>query len=86
MTEPEIGKTRLLELNGARRLALDIAKQDGTPVAVVGPGAVDCPRCKAKDGGHCVTPKGRESDYPHFERVAAMNKRIDELLREAGEK
>lgn len=85
MNEPEIGKTRLVELHGARRLALDIAKKDGAPVAVVGPGAVPCPRCQVKDGLPCIDQRQRAIDYPHFERVASMNKEIDRLLKEAGE-
>lgn len=82
---PPIGGRRLLETGGGyRQLALDIARKDGEPVAVVGPGAVDCRRCGATGGDWCKTPKGGRSDYPHMERVVAMNKEIDRLLREEG--
>jgi hypothetical protein len=84
---PPIGGLRLVDMGrGYRQLALDIARQDGKPVAVVGPGAVDCSRCGSKNGDWCKTPKGHQSEYPHMERVVLMNREIDRLLREAGEK
>ena len=33
---------------------------------------VTCPKCKAAPGERCRTPKGRLTDPPHGERVAAF--------------
>lgn len=81
---PPIGGLRLLDTGkGYRQLARDIARQEGTPVAVVGPGAVECVRCEAVYGAHC-TEKGRATDFPHMERVVLMNKEIARLLKAEG--
>lgn len=83
---PPINGLRLVDVGGMRKLGLDIARQDGVPVAVVGPGAVDCRRCAAKNGLPCVDKRERAIEYPHLERVADMHKEINRLLKEAGER
>lgn len=35
---------------------------------------VDCPRCKERAGSYCRSPKGRKTDYPHGERVQALER------------
>lgn len=79
-TELQLYKHRLLELNGKTVLAYDFAKNkgDGQPVAVTGPNAVECPRCKAAPTEPCRNAQ-RSTDTLHFPRVIAMNNKIKEL-------
>ncbi len=70
-----LGRLRLLAVNGEERLAMDFAKERGTsaPVAVTGPNAVVCPRCRANAGDQCG------GGFPHLERLAAMNNEMARL-------
>lgn len=38
---------------------------------------VDCPRCEAKMGEACKSPKGRKTREPHTERLIALRRLPD---------
>lgn len=37
---------------------------------------MDCPKCGALAGNHCVTPKGRDTNTPHGQRCKAYRDKI----------
>lgn len=77
---PVLYGLRLVEVGGKETLAWDFARKDGAPVAVTGPNAVPCPRCKADTSVPCGRPRSRaEMRAPHFERVMAMNGEMKRL-------
>lgn len=77
---PPLYQTRIVEVGGVERLAYDIAKKGEDPVAVVGPGAVECPKCRQKPGDKCLDPtRPGATTASHFERTIAMNKELTRL-------
>jgi hypothetical protein len=43
-----------------------------------------CPRCKAKKGDPCRTPKGRKASQPHTERTALLTDKERESCKKIG--
>ena len=72
---------RIVEIDGRTELAWDYAtRDDGTKAAVIGPNAVQCPRCNAYQGKPCQTPDEKPLGMTHFDRTAAMKLEISLLL------
>ena len=80
---PPLYQTRIVVVDGEERLAYDIAKQGDDPVAVIGPNAVPCPRCRQKAGDPCVTPSSQPKVFSHFERIQDMNLEMARLRGES---
>lgn len=74
---------RLVELESGVALAWDYAvHDDGTKAAVVGPGAVQCPKCNAYQGKPCQTPDETPLGFVHLDRTYVMKLEISRLMTE----
>ncbi len=72
MTDTEL---RIVQVKGEEMLAWDygVSEADGSPLAVIGPNAVQCPKCSAYQGKEC--PEGT----PHMERWVLANRELARL-------
>ena len=71
---------RLVEVLGKTMLAWDYGERpDGNKTAVVGPNAVQCPKCNAYQGKPCQTPDEKPLGMTHLERTELMKLEISAL-------